>query len=350
MNARRVAWLLIAAVAVIGFAIWVSSLRHLEHATLGGDLVLPGLESAINSVTEVRLRKADGTVTTLQANAAAWTVKERSWPAQVNKVRKLLLDLGALNVVEEKTRLAANYPALGVEDLSSAKAAGTEVEVVAPAHTWVLIVGKSSGAKAGYVRLGGAVQSLLAAPLLAVDADPRHWLEAALIDIPAERVREIEERPAAGTGFTASRQKKEDTHFTVAPLPKGRELSGPGAADSLAAALSGLTLEDVAKALPADPQAAHALFRTFDGLEVEAMGHKDATHAFVALSARSSAPATADEARQLNARFAGWEFEIADYKYAAIFAPVTELLKPLPPPPEPAKKPAKVAPKTSAGS
>jgi hypothetical protein len=350
MNGRRVAWLLIAAVAVIGFAIWVSSLRHLEHATLGGDLVLPGLESSINAVTEVRLRKGDGTLTTLQATAAAWTVKERGWPAQVNKVRKLLLDLGALNVVEEKTRLAANYPALGVEELSSAKAAGTEVEVVSPGHTWVLIVGKSSGAKAGYVRVAGAVQSLLAAPLLEVDADPRHWLETALIDIPAERVREIEERPAAGTGFTASRQKKEDAHFTVAPLPKGRELSAPGAADSLAAALSGLTLEDVAKAVPADPQAAHALFRTFDGLEVEAVGHKDATHAFVALSARSSAPGTADEARQLNARFSGWEFEIADYKYAAIFAPVTELLKPRPPLPEPGKKPAKVAPKTSPGS
>ena len=34
MNARRVAWLLVAGVAVIAFAIWLSSLRHLERATL----------------------------------------------------------------------------------------------------------------------------------------------------------------------------------------------------------------------------------------------------------------------------------------------------------------------------
>ena len=48
-------------------------------------------------------------------------------PADTTKVRKLLLDLGALNIVEEKTRLPANYPQLGVEDVSSPKASGTAV-------------------------------------------------------------------------------------------------------------------------------------------------------------------------------------------------------------------------------
>jgi hypothetical protein len=342
MSPRRVAWLLVAGIAVIAFAIWLSSLRHLERATLTGDLVLPGLEHAVNTVTEVRLRKGDGTLTTLRPGADGWSVTERAWPAQLSKLRKLLLDLGALNVVEEKTRLPANYPALGVEDVSSPKATGTEVEVVSPWHTWALIVGKPSGAKAGYVRVASAVQSLLAAPLVPVEADPKSWLEHALIDLPAERVREIEERPPAGPGFSASRQKKEDAHFSVAPLPKGRELSGPGAADSLAAALSGLTLEDVAKAAPADPKATHAFFRTFDGLEVQASGRQDGARSLVVLSARATAPAAGEEAQKLTARLAGWEFEIPDYKYAAIFTPVSDLLKPLPQPA--AKKPAK-APK-----
>ena len=57
MTARRVAWLLVAGALVIAFAIWLSSLRHLERATLAGDLVLPGLEHGVNTVTEVRLRQ-----------------------------------------------------------------------------------------------------------------------------------------------------------------------------------------------------------------------------------------------------------------------------------------------------
>ncbi len=130
---------------MIAFAIWLSSLRHLERATLSGDLVLPGLEQAVNTVTEIRLRKGDGTHATLRRARTSWGVSERGWPAQRDKVRKLLLDLGALNVVEEKTRLPANYAALGVEDVSSAKATGTQVDLIAPGHTWVLVARQAFG-------------------------------------------------------------------------------------------------------------------------------------------------------------------------------------------------------------
>ncbi len=129
MTARQVTWLLVAGAAVIGFAIWLSSLRHLERATLAGDLVLPGFARGVNTVTEVSLRRGDETHATLSRQADQWLVAERGWPAERGMVRKLLLELGALQVVEEKTRLPANYAALGVEDVSSPKAAGTRIAV-----------------------------------------------------------------------------------------------------------------------------------------------------------------------------------------------------------------------------
>jgi hypothetical protein len=348
MTVRRVAWLLVAAVALVAFAIWLSSQRHLERATLTGDLVLPGLEQHVNAVTEVTLRKGDATRTTLKKDGAGWSVGERGWPADLSKVRKLLLDLAALNVVEEKTRLPANYPQLGVEDVGTPKATGTRVDVVAPAQSWALIVGKSSSAKSGYVRLASAPQSLLAAPLLTLDADPKGWLERTLIDLNAERVREVEERPGSGPSYKATRTKKAESNFTVSPIPKGRELTGPGAADGVAGTLSALNLDDAHKGdTVAEAQAAHAVFRTFDGLEVELTGRKDGTRSLLAIHARSSSKDSEAEAQTLNARLEGWEFEIPDYKYTAIFRPLEELLKK---PPEPVKKPAKPAaqPKTGA--
>ena len=181
MSARRVAWLLAAGLAVIAFAIWLSSRRHLERDMAAGALVLPGLEQNVNAVTTVTLHKGDGTHVTLKKDGSVWRVDERGWPADVGKVRKLLLDLGSLNIVEEKTRLPANYPQLGVEDVSSPKATGTRVDVVAPSLTWSIIIGKSSGGKSGYVRVATAPQSLLAAPLLMVDSDPKAWLDHALL-------------------------------------------------------------------------------------------------------------------------------------------------------------------------
>ncbi len=344
MTARRAVWLLVAGALVIAFAIWLSSLRHLERATLAGDVVLPGLERNVNSVTQVSLRRGDETHVTLARQGAEWIVSERGWPAERGRVRKLLLDLGALNVVEEKTHVPALYPALGVEDVNSAKAAGTRVEISSPKNSWALIVGKPSSAKSGYVRVADSAQSLLAAPLLSVDADPKTWLARAIIDIAPERVREIEEHPAHGGAFTATRAKAEQNDFTVTPLPKGRELSGPGAAAGLAAALSSLNLDDVSKA-PAGAAAAEAraLLRTFDGLEVTVSGRKGGTRSLVSLAAAASAPATAADAQQLNARLAGWEFQVPDYKYAAIFVTLEELLKPLPAPARKSGKPAPAA-------
>ena len=347
MSARRVAWLLVAGVAVIAFAIWLSSRRHLERDMAAGALVLPGLEHNVNTVTRVSLRKGDGTHATLKREGDTWRVEERGWPADVGRVRKLLLDLGALNIVEEKTRLPANYPQLGVADVTSPQTTGTLIEVTAPTHSWSVIIGKSSGAKSGYVRVANAPQTLLAAPLVTVDSDPKSWLDHALLDVPVARVRQVEERPAQGPAYTVAREKKEQNDFTVSPLPKGRELTSAAAAEPITTSLASLSLDDVRKADPkTDPPSAHALYRTFDGLELEVSGRKDGNHSLIAASARSTGKDTAAEASQLSARLNGWEFEIPDYKYTVMFSPLEDLLKK---PPQPAKK-AAATPKPDKGA
>jgi len=349
MSARRVAILFICALLVIAGAIWLSSRRHLEHATLAGDLVLPGLESGVNAVSEVDLRRGDGTRTSLKKASSGWVVGEREWAAEPGKVRKLLLDLGSLNVVEEKTRLPENYPQLGVEDVSNPKASGTQVDVVTPARTFSLIVGKNSSGKSGYVRVASSPASVLAAPLLTLDADPKSWLEHSLVDLPVTRVRQVEEKPLDAPAWSAARDKKEQPDFTVTGVPKGRQLTGPGAADAVAGALAGLTLEDVQKsAAPADAKLSRAVFRTFDGLEVTVTGRKDGSRSLVALSAHATAPAAEGEAQQLNTRLGGWEFEVPDYKYGVMFRPVEELLQRLPEPVKKAAVPKAAAPKPAA--
>jgi hypothetical protein len=333
MTPRRVAILLGAGVVVIAFAIWLSSKRHLDRATLAGDLVLPGLEGALNTVTEVRLTKGDETHTTLKKGASDWAVGERDYPADSGKVRKFLLDLGALNVVEEKTHNPANYPQLGVEDTTSPKATGTRVAVVTPSNVYELIIGKSSSAKSGYVRVPTKEQALLAAPSLSVDADPKRWLDHTLIDIHQDRVKEVEEKPADGPAYTLSREKKEQTDFTVSNIPKGRELSSPVAPDPIAGSLGGMTFDDVHKAAaPADAKVAHAIYRTFDGLELDIAGRKDGTHDLITFTVRSTAKETADEAQKLTAQLQGWDYELPSYKYDGIFHSLDDLLKPVEPP------------------
>ena len=348
MTPRRLTVLFVAALAIIAFAIWLSSQRHLERATSAGSLVLPGLEQALNTITEVRLMKGDDTHTTLKRGATDWTVDERGYRADSGKVRKLLLDLASLDVVEEKTRTPANFPQLGVEDVNSPKATGTKVDATSAGKTYSLIVGKSSSAKSGYVRVNGTEQSLLAGPSLSVDADPKRWLDRALLDVPQDKVKDFTIKPADGPAYTAARPSKDKTDFTVSDIPKGRELSNPTAADPTAGALAGLTLDD-AQHVPstaADPKTlSHATFHTFDGLAVDVTGRKDGSRTLISVAATSSDKTSEAEAQALTARTQGWEFEVPAYKYDGLFRPLEDLLKkPEPPPSKKAaadsKKPA----------
>lgn len=331
MTARRVTLLFAIGIVVIALAAWVSSRSQTDQDSIAGATVLPGLESSLNDVTRIRITKAGDTATTLSRGATDWRVAERGYPADSGKLRKLLLDLGSLKAVERKTRIARNYPVLGVDDVTSPKATGARIDISAPGKTWSLIVGHSMDSSDCYVRVVNSVQSLLASPLILVDADPKLWLDPAIVDIAQTRVSEIDEQPAKGAGFSVSRAKSADANFTVHDIPRGRELTGADAANSMGSALSSLTLTDVRKAAapPKGADLAHAVFKTFDGLQVEVTGHTEAKDHYIDVSATATGKAAEAEAQRINARVQGWDYEIPDYRYDEIFQSMDGLLKPL---------------------
>jgi hypothetical protein len=338
MTARRVTLLFAIGIVVIALAAWMSSRSQSGQDSVAGTPVLPGLESAVNDVTQIRITKADGTRTTLDRNATDWTVAQRGYPADSGKLRKLLLDLGALKAVERKTSIARNYRVLGVEDVTSPKATGARIDIVSPGKTWSLIVGSSVDGNDCYVRVVDSAQSLLASPLVMVDADPKLWLDPTVLDIHQSRVREIDEQPAKGPDFSASRDKKTQADFTVHGIPRGRELTGADAADSMDSALSSLTLTDVRKsaAPPKGTDLSHATFKTFDGLEIDVSGYKQANNGYIDVSAHAGDKSAGSEAQQINSRVQGWNYEIPSYRYDEIFQSLDSLLKPLPPKKSPA--------------
>jgi hypothetical protein len=328
MTGRRVLILVLAAALVLSFAGYLAWERAEDRAP-SGNQVLSGLSADLNAVTEVRLSKADGTRVTLRRRETDWIVGEREYRADSGRIRKLLLDMAALEVVEEKTSTPDNYPQLGVEDIEAPKAAGTLVEVIAPTRSFTLIVGKPAGTKGSYVRVPKTEQSLLATPQLNLDSDAKRWVDRTLVDVPADRIREVSVEPAGGPGYTVSRAAQDQKDFTVGGVPKGRSLSTPSAANGAASALASLMLDDVRRVPkePADPRKLDvASFTTFDGLTLELTGREDGDRHFITARAQSGSKETAAEADSLNARLAGWEFEVPAYKYDVIFRPLEEIL------------------------
>jgi hypothetical protein len=322
--------LALVAAGAMGVALWLSSARNDAGPARAGERVLPGLQAAVNDVSGIRLTRGDGSLAALQRTATGWTVTERKWPADSGKVRKLLLDLAGLAIVEEKTQEPANYPALGVEEQPGAQSSGTRLELTGLKTPVALIVGKPSGSGAVFVRVAGSRTALLAKPQLVAEASPQRWLDTALLDVAAARVRLVRVQATGSAPWTASRAKPEQPVLTLQDVPRGRSAGPDSTLEALAAAFAGFTLEDVRDAAVAAPANGPRLtLSTFDGLELQLRGIEDGQRRFIAIEA-SAAPDSraATEAGQLAQRFKGHEFEIAAYRYSTLFRPLEEMLAP----------------------
>ena len=302
--------------------------------------MLPGLEGALNDVTQIRITKADGTRTTLDRKATDWIVGERGYPADSGKLRKLLLDLGSLKAVERKTRIARNYPVLGVEDVTSPKATGARIDIVSPGKTWSLIVGSSMDANNVYVRVVDSAQSLLASPLVLVDADPKLWLDPAILDIAQNRVSDIDEQPAKGPGLQRLARQEDSgrlhrpRHPARPRADRRRRRRHDGRAPSRASRSPTCARP---RRLPPGTGLSHAVFKTFDGLEIDVSGYSQANDHYIDVSARATDKSADAEAQRINSRVHGWDYEIPDYRYEEIFPSMDSLLKPLPQKKSPAR-------------
>lgn len=344
MRPSQVLSLIVAGCLLVGAGLWLISRRGADSAETQGP-VLALKQDDLNAVTRLRIFKGDDSHTTLTRDATHWIVAERGYPADTGQVRKLLLDLSALQVEEQKTTDPALYAKLGVEDPRGAQAASTGVDIDVNAKTLGLIVGKTSGTASVYVRVAGAAQSLLANPQLTPDADPRHWLERSVLDIPADQIVEVDLKVTGESDYTIKRSAAGGgADYVVTPIPKGRELADPAAPASQAGGLAGLQLDDVRKASALAP-AATATFQTSDGLALTLTGLKVGETRYLTVAATGTAPAAQQKAREINARLAGWEFEVPGYRYDALFRPLEQLLKPKPTPapagaPKPVNRPA----------
>jgi Domain of unknown function (DUF4340) len=302
MTLRRVSIFAVLALLVIAGAMWLSSQRQLPRATLAGDLVLPGLAGSVNEVATIRITRGDGTITTLQRqDTGEWQVGERAWRADVARLRRLLLDAAALAVVEEKTRVAANYAALGVDEPNRPDARGTLLEIRAPQRNFALILGRNSGTKSSFVRVPGHAASALATPQITLDPQPSAWLDKQLLDLPQERVKQLTRSPAASVVKNAA----------VAPPDPS---------------FAAFTFDDLRTAATIPPTAPRLVIETKDGMVVELIGLRpkgdDGSRSDIAVTARAlegAEPKVHREASDLATRTAGREFELPGYRYETLF-------------------------------
>jgi len=322
MTHRRFTSLLIGALAVILGALYLNSNRNPPPPDARGLPLFPTLAGELDFVTALTVRKG-GTApaVTVHKVAGQWVVAERAdYPADVAKLRKLLLALGDAKIVEEKTSSPANFSIIGVEDSTQPGAMNAQVTVAARDGEHSVIVGKPSGP--GYfARRVGQNQSYLVEPPILLETEPRYWIDSRLIDVPTKSIQSVEIKPATGAGYVIHRLKPGEDGFGLDGTPAGRKAVDANALAPSATLLSGLNAEDVAAANGMDfGNAARAIITLGGGDVITLVGMPIADKHWIKVTANKDAA--------LAAKAKDRAFEVASYRYDAIFRPLEQLLVP----------------------
>jgi hypothetical protein len=356
MSRRRFIALLAAAALAISGALYLSAQRNLPRDTHGAAL-LPSLAGELNTVTALSVRRGSATPTvTVHEQGGRWTVAERGdYPADVSKLRKLLLALSDARIVEEKTSNPANFPIIGVEDPSLPGASGTEISLTARDGKHAVIIGKPVG-EGNFVRRGGDEASYSVEPGISLETEPRFWIDSRLIDIAAAGIQSIEVKPAAGPAYTVHRvvaasassgaagssptDPKGAENFALDGVPPGRKAVEAALLAPSPTTYSGLTADDVTPVGDVDfSKATVATVTLSDGNVITITGATIGAKHWVQFKSSKDAA--------LNAQAAGRAFDITGYRFDAIFRPLDQLLVPTGPPPGAHKTAAAASPTPS---
>lgn len=337
MQSTRLALLGVAAVLVTAAAAWLANERQPARDSSADRPVLPELSGHGDALTSIRIvGPGNATAVTLQRKGQAWVVAERNgYPVDAERLRRFVQGLADLEIRDTKTSDPALYARLGVEDVAAASAQGVRVDLIGLGADVGLIVGKAATGNGSYVRRHGVAQSLEAAPSLAVERDPKWWVDRHLLQIDPARIRSIEVAPAGGRAYSLTRADAKQPDFELRGAPAGRKQASQSPAAAQSQALAPLDCDDVRPAAEVDfgaKPAGRVVYTTFDGLQITLDGARVGDQGWLKLQAMLAAGATGDEPQReadaLQRRTSGWACEIPAYRLDSLLRPIDGLLAP----------------------
>lgn len=304
-------------------------------------LVFATLARQQDQLDLIELRAAGNVpVVTLTRTGGAWRVKERgNWPADPGLPSQYIFVLSQARRAEAKTANPALYARLGVEPVSTARAAGTELELSGGGQHWRLLVGNEHARFNGnYVRVNGEQQTWLTDLPVSFNPDPAAWLDHRLLDIPLARIGSVRVEDADGSRYSLSHR---DDRFRLDDAPSAA-MHESHRGDALASLLDQLPLEDVGAGEVGQPSRTLA-FDTVEGYRVTVRAQHIGERTWISLdtsldparanrwvaasAGKSTSPAAlAAQVADWNKRFSGRRFLLAETVSATLWLDHDQIL------------------------
>lgn len=313
--------------------------------------LFPALESRADDVTTIQVETKEAAFNVALTADGKWILPDKgNYPADFNQVRRLVLGLASLELVEPRTARADWQDRLG---LGLPKSGGTgklvtlkdaKGNVLATLVAGLSVEGASTGERqAIYVRRPEEAQTFVARGTFEAVTDQAQWLDKSFIDFARDRIRTVSMKPLSGPSYTVTRATPQAENFSlVERLPRGRTLRSEAEPNGVGNALIGISFTDVVPQATIDfTKAARASFQTFDGMALNiSVAEKDGEYwlAFDAVEIAADPVAEAaskdsklkpnipQEVAALNALAKGRAFKLPRFKGTLLVTPLEALL------------------------
>lgn len=299
-----------------------------QSAQAEGGPMFPGLTAKLGAVAKVEIAHQGQTTVIEKRPDGAWGIASmHDYPVQETKLRGLFAGLTELRLAEKRTDDPSMLARLGLDDANANTLRllddkGQPIAVIVAGHTRT----RSKGGDQVYIRRPGDNQAWLADGGLAADADATKWLDRNVMNVAHDRVASVH----VSDGLTFGDVEGKFGLTEPADHPKLEDYK----VEDISRALESLTF-DAVKA-DADLQAvsaAQAVFTTTDGLAVNVSVFHAGKDVWARFTASGSSDAAKAEAGALNAKLAGWSYQIGSWKEKSL-VPTIDDVKAAPPEPE----------------
>lgn len=310
--------------ALAGLGAWLIALRPAGEPrpeTPVMDRLVPGLADRGDRTARIEILQG-GSRVDLTREGDGWRVASKGgYPADGERVRRLVTTLSELRAVEAKTarpelhdRLGVHWPDEGERDEGDFSVRPTLVRLADDGGETIaeIVLGDTSfaaGQTRQFARLLDDDRSWLVSALVEAPTDGVRWLSTRFIELERERVERVEITHPHGEVVAVGRTDSE-ADFAVESVPDGLRPISEGLSNRIGGALAFVNFSDVrATGETGDGGGVvRTVVETFDGLLLTLLIDVDDGGGWV--RARAEHTDSPEEAEALNERFAGFEFRL----------------------------------------
>lgn len=296
---------------------------------------LPGFADRVAGVASLRLTRGATTVNFRRVDRNWVVVEKGNYPADESRLRRLLLQLAELELVEPKTDRPELLARLDLDDPANGKSTEITARDRGGATVGQIVIGRGRPTDIGhgdagvYVRRAGSDQAWLARGAFELGGDAQAWLDRRIVDIAPGKVASVVLTAADGGAVTLARISA-DQPFAIDKPPADGHPKPDDALAAPAGGLQSLQLTDVkpAAAQPPMPEGGTtAAFTTFDGLVFRLRLTPPEAGDWLTIDVTGDGRGEAD-AKALAARLSPWRFAIPAARAKLLRTTLSDLLLP----------------------